>query len=123
MPEAIAPEAVLAVHSGRFVPHSTGKAQPVSEDPPTRPPEKDREDWVTGEEPMTGPPVPVWGRFGPPPKRRVWVAAGPETPYLGTLAQSAGEDFDPNEPLTNAEASRRIDELQRKTGRSRGREQ
>jgi hypothetical protein len=56
-------------------------------------PEKDPEDWVTGDEPMTG----------------------PQRSYLQTLCQEAKEAFD--ETLTKAEASRRIDELQRKTGR------
>jgi Protein of unknown function (DUF3072) len=58
-------------------------------------PEKDPEDWVTGEEPMTG----------------------PQESYLRTLAQEAGEEVE--EGLTKAEASRRIEELQRKTGRGR----
>jgi Protein of unknown function (DUF3072) len=61
-----------------------------------RPAEKDPEDWVTGDEPITG----------------------PQRSYLGTLAREAGVEFDPN--LTKAEASKRIDELQRKTGRGRG---
>jgi hypothetical protein len=56
-------------------------------------PEKDTSDWATGDEPMTG----------------------PQSSYLKTLCQEAGEDFD--ESLTKAEASRRIDELQAKTGR------
>ena len=56
-------------------------------------PEKDPDDWVTGEEPMTG----------------------PQRSYLQTLCQEAGVEFD--EGLTKAEASRRIDELQSKTGR------
>ena len=56
-------------------------------------PEKDPEDWTTGDEPMTG----------------------PQRSYLQTLCQEAGEEFD--EKLTKAEASKRIDELQRKTGR------
>jgi hypothetical protein len=56
-------------------------------------PEKDPETWVTGGEPMTG----------------------PQRSYLATLCQEAGEDFD--ERLTKAEASEKIDELQRKTGR------
>ncbi|HEX4894530.1 MAG TPA: DUF3072 domain-containing protein [Hyphomicrobiaceae bacterium] len=58
-------------------------------------PEKDPEDWVTGDESMTG----------------------AQASYLRTLCQEAGEEFDPN--LTKAEASRRIDELQKKTGRGR----
>ena len=56
-------------------------------------PEKDPDDWVTGDEPMTG----------------------PQASYLQTLAQEAGEEFDPS--LSKAEASRRIEELQEKTGR------
>ena len=59
-------------------------------------PEKDTEDWVTGDEPMTG----------------------PQRSYLQTLCQEAGEEFDEN--LTKAEASRRIDELQERTGRGAG---
>ena len=57
-------------------------------------PEKDPDDWVTGEEPMTG----------------------AQASYLQTLCQEAGEPFD--QSLTKAEASRRIEELQGKTGRS-----
>ena len=56
-------------------------------------PEKDPDDWVTGDEPMTG----------------------PQASYLRTLSQEAGEEFD--ETLTKAEASKRIDELQERTGR------
>ena len=56
-------------------------------------PEKAPEDWTTGDEPMTG----------------------PQRSYLHTLCQEAGEDFD--ESLTKAEASKKIDELQRRTGR------
>lgn len=57
-------------------------------------PEKDPEDWVTGDEPVTG----------------------PQASYLSTLAQEAGEQVDPGE-LTKAEASQRIDELKERTGR------
>jgi len=56
-------------------------------------PEKDPEDWVTGDEQMTG----------------------PQASYLKTLAQEAGEEF--NEKLTKAEASKKINELQHETGR------
>jgi Protein of unknown function (DUF3072) len=62
---------------------------------PTSSPEKDPEDWTTGDEPMTG----------------------PQASYLETLSREAGEPF--NENLTKAEASKRIDELQEKTGRGR----
>jgi len=58
-------------------------------------PAKDPEDWTTGDEPMTG----------------------PQRSYLQTLCQEAEEDFD--DTLTKAEASKRIDELQQKTGRGR----
>jgi uncharacterized damage-inducible protein DinB len=56
-------------------------------------PEKDPDQWVTGDEPMTG----------------------PQASYLQTLSREAGEEFD--EHLTKAEASRRIDALQEQTGR------
>ncbi|HEY3468938.1 MAG TPA: DUF3072 domain-containing protein [Amycolatopsis sp.] len=56
-------------------------------------PEKDPSDWTTGDEPMTG----------------------PQRSYLQTLAQEAGQTVP--EGLTKAEASARIDELQRATGR------
>ena len=56
-------------------------------------PEKDPEDWVTGDESMTG----------------------PQASYLKTLAQEAGEEFDPK--LSKAEASKKIDALQHETGR------
>jgi hypothetical protein len=54
---------------------------------------KDPDDWTTGEEPMTG----------------------AQESYLHTLASEAGEEV--QEDLTKAEASKRIDELRRKTGR------
>jgi hypothetical protein len=54
---------------------------------------KDPDDWTTGDEPMTG----------------------AQQSYLTTLSTEAGEEFDEN--LTKAEASKRIDELQHKTGR------
>ena len=55
--------------------------------------EKDPEEWVTGDEPMTG----------------------AQESYLKTLSDQAGEQLDPS--LTKAEASERIDELQQQTGR------
>lgn len=55
--------------------------------------EKDPDDWVTGDEPMTG----------------------AQRSYLKTLSEEAKQPFD--ETLTKAEASRRIDELQALTGR------
>jgi hypothetical protein len=71
---------------------------PVSRDPPEinkGSPEKDPEEWKTGDEPMTG----------------------AQASYLETLSREAGEPFEPS--LTKAEASRRIDELQEKTGRGK----
>ncbi len=65
----------------------------MSDTAPTPNPEKDPEDWVTGDEPMTG----------------------PQASYLETLCREAGEEFDGS--LTKAQASERIDELQRKSGR------
>jgi len=57
--------------------------------------QKDPDEWVTGDESMTG----------------------AQASYLKTLAQEAGEPVD--ETLTKAEASKRIDELQERTGRGR----
>lgn len=54
---------------------------------------KDPDDWKTGDEEMTG----------------------AQRSYLQTLAEEAGEEVDLN--LTKAEASKRIEELQQKTGR------
>ncbi len=56
---------------------------------------KDPDEWVTGDEPMTG----------------------AQKSYLQTLCEEAGETFD--DKLTKAQASKRIDELQEKTGRGR----
>ncbi|CAA9538087.1 MAG: hypothetical protein AVDCRST_MAG85-4327 [uncultured Solirubrobacteraceae bacterium] len=56
-------------------------------------PEKDPQDWVTGDEPATG----------------------PQKSYLETLAREAGEDVP--DDLTKAEASQKIDELQDKSDR------
>jgi hypothetical protein len=55
--------------------------------------DKDPDDWKTGDEPMTG----------------------AQASYLKTLSDQAGEPFD--QELSKAEASKRIDELQAKTGR------
>jgi hypothetical protein len=54
---------------------------------------KDPDEWTTGDEPMTG----------------------AQKSYLKTLSDEAGVEFDDN--LTKAEASKRIEELQQKTGR------
>jgi len=68
---------------------NTSRAQP---DDTAR---KDPDEWVTGDESMTG----------------------PQASYLKTLANEAGEEIDEN--LTKAEASKKIDELQERTGRGR----
>ncbi|MDR5879671.1 DUF3072 domain-containing protein [Caballeronia sp. LZ032] len=60
---------------------------------PTSNAEKDPGDWTTGNEPMTG----------------------AQASYLKTLCEEAKEQFD--DTLNKADASRRIDELQKKTGR------
>jgi hypothetical protein len=54
---------------------------------------KDPQEWVTGDEPMTG----------------------AQESYLDTLAREAGEPVEGE--LTKAEASEKIDELRHKTGR------
>ena len=54
---------------------------------------KDPDEWKTGDEAMTG----------------------AQHSYLETLSTEAGEEFD--ETLSKAEASKKIDELQHKTGR------
>lgn len=56
---------------------------------------KDPDDWKTGEEPATG----------------------AQRSYLETLASEAREEVE--EDLTKAEASKKIDELQEKTGRGK----
>lgn len=54
---------------------------------------KNPDDWTTGDEPMTG----------------------AQKSYLKTLSEEAGEEMD--EHLSKAEASKKIDALQEKTGR------
>jgi len=44
---------------------------------------------------------------------------GPQRSYLQTLCREAGEEF--NDKLTKAEASKKIEELQAKTGRGKHR--
>ena len=56
--------------------------------------EKDPQDWVTGDEPMTG----------------------AQRSYLDTLAREAGEELSAD--LTKAEASEHIDRLQSKSDRT-----
>jgi hypothetical protein len=55
--------------------------------------EKDPAEWVTGDEPLTG----------------------PQRSYLHTLGQEAGQEIP--DDLTKAQASNMIDELQQRTGR------
>ena len=57
--------------------------------------QKDPDQWVTGDESMTG----------------------AQRSYLHTLAEEAGEEV--SDDLTKAEASKKIDALQEKTGRGR----
>lgn len=56
---------------------------------------KNPDDWATGEEEMTG----------------------AQKSYLKTLSEQAGEELD--DTLNKADASKRIDELQEKTGRGK----
>jgi hypothetical protein len=56
---------------------------------------KDPDEWTTGDEEMTG----------------------AQRSYLHTLAEEAGEEV--QDDLTKAEASKKIDALQEKTGRGR----
>lgn len=56
---------------------------------------KNPDEWTTGEEQMTG----------------------AQQSYLKTLSDEAGEELDDN--LTKAEASKKIEELQNKTGRGK----
>lgn len=56
---------------------------------------KDPQEWVTGDEPMTG----------------------AQNSYVHTLARQAGEEV-PDE-MTKAEASEKIDELREKTGKAK----
>ena len=72
---------------------SDAASNPKAHPDPNSNTEKPVEDWVTGDEPMTG----------------------AQASYLKTLSEEAGEAFD--DKLTKAEASKRIDALKQKTGR------
>jgi Protein of unknown function (DUF3072) len=80
---------------------SAKQSHATDENPKTQPAvsntKKDPDDWTTGDEPMTG----------------------AQASYLKTLSEEAGVEFDAN--LTKAAASKRIDELQSKTGRGKAR--
>jgi hypothetical protein len=71
----------------------TEQANPKTE--PFSNAEKDPDDWTTGGEAMTG----------------------AQASYLKTLSEEAHEEFD--NTLSKADASKRIDELQSKTGRGK----
>jgi hypothetical protein len=75
------------------MPRTPDKTPPPA---PATSPIKNPDDWTTGDEPMTD----------------------AQASYLHTLATQAGETVE--EGLTKAEASRRIDALQEKTGRGKG---
>lgn len=74
-------------------------SSPIPHDPATAPvtdhsADKPVDEWVTGDEPMTG----------------------PQRSYLQTLAREAGEEL-PERELNKAQASELIERLQRATGR------
>lgn len=75
---------------------SNGAARPNQPNPDYSNTVKNPDDWTTGGEPITG----------------------AQQSYLSTLASEAGEELDSN--LTKAEASKKIEELQHKTGRGIG---
>jgi len=70
------------------------QAQTPQAQTPQDNPEKDPSDWVTGDEPMTG----------------------PQRSYLQTLAREAGREVN-LDALSKADASKLIDELQVASGR------
>ncbi len=83
---------IIGSAADREQPDTIGGARP---DPSTTA-SKDPDEWVTGDEPMTG----------------------PQRSYLDTLAREAGEELPAD--LTKAEASQHIDRLQGETGRGAG---
>ena len=66
---------------------------PKADPDPASNQQKDPDDWVTGDEPMTG----------------------AQASYLKTLSEEAHAEF--VDGLTKADASKRIEELQQQTGR------
>ena len=74
---------------------STNPKAPADEQAAPSNVEKDPHDWTTGNETMTG----------------------AQASYLKTLTEEAGEEFDPS--LSKADASLKIDALQKKTGRGK----
>lgn len=90
----------MAQKHGQHAESAHQATQDVAENPKTDPDPgsntvKDPDNWTTGDEAMTG----------------------AQASYLKTLSEEAGEEFDPS--LSKAEASKRIDALQAKTGRGR----
>ncbi|APT56239.1 DUF3072 domain-containing protein [Roseomonas gilardii] len=90
----------MAQKHGQHAESAQKATQDVTENPKTDPDPgsntvKDPDNWTTGDEAMTG----------------------AQASYLKTLSEEAGEEFDPS--LSKAEASKRIDALQAKTGRGR----
>src|SRR4051812_48401758 len=77
------------------LPLMKGDAVPPDVPPAALNPEKDPDEWVTKDEPMTG----------------------PQRSYLQMLCREAGEEY--NENWTKAEASKKIEELQQKPGRGK----
>ncbi len=71
------------------------KPNPAPKSDPVSNAEKDPENWTTGDERMTG----------------------AQASYLKTLSEEAGDTEAYDTSLTKAEASKRIDALQEKTGR------
>jgi Protein of unknown function (DUF3072) len=80
---------MVASLEGSQMTDANPKAEPFSNA------EKDPADWTTGDEAMTG----------------------AQASYLKTLSEEADEPFD--DTLTKADASKRIDALQEKTGRGK----
>ena len=74
----------------------TASENPKQDQNPGSNAEKNPDDWVTGDEPMTG----------------------AQASYLKTLSDEVGEPFDPN--LTKAEASKQIDALRQRDPRLGG---
>jgi hypothetical protein len=70
---------------------------PKVDPPPLSNTEKDPEDWVSGDEPMTG----------------------AQASYLKTLTEQLGQQDEFSQSLTKAEASKRIDALKGELGRRR----
>ena len=89
VPDDAMPDDATAIPGGARPDASSGGA----DTPGVGSPEKDPADWVTGDEPPTG----------------------PQASYLATLAREAGVDVP--DDLTKAQASEMIDDLQSRTGR------